>query len=159
MSMTMVMSCCFRSPPTFIICGLEAGQCVHCVVGRLGLFLYGFYFRFKGFFRCFIFLILRWFNHEEPALFAVMFAAPRGLDGSRGAVGLGMAGRGATLILRTSWFNCSSWIRAKEIVAIRVYSCRAFTSPRIFSFSPSIKELLEKVEVDEMATGAARSLL
>ncbi|RZS25914.1 hypothetical protein BHM03_00059189 [Ensete ventricosum] len=28
-----------------------AGHCVHCVVGRLGLFLYGFFFRFKGFFR------------------------------------------------------------------------------------------------------------
>ncbi|RWW79422.1 hypothetical protein BHE74_00012289, partial [Ensete ventricosum] len=41
------------------------------------------------------------------------------------AVGLSMAGRGATLVLRTSWFNCSSWIRAKEIVAIRVYGCRA----------------------------------
>ncbi|RZS15295.1 hypothetical protein BHM03_00047106 [Ensete ventricosum] len=64
---------------------------MHCVVGRLGLFLHsfffrfkGFFFRFKGFFRCFIVLILRWFNHEEPALFAVMFAALRGLDGSRG---------------------------------------------------------------------------
>ncbi|RWW52819.1 hypothetical protein BHE74_00040742 [Ensete ventricosum] len=49
---------------------------MHCVVGRLGLFLYGFFFRFKGFVRCFIVLILRWFNHEESALFAVMFAAP-----------------------------------------------------------------------------------
>ncbi|RWW78351.1 hypothetical protein BHE74_00013442 [Ensete ventricosum] len=29
-----------------------------------------------------------------------------------------MAGRGATLVLRTSWFNRSSWIRAKEIAAI-----------------------------------------
>ncbi|RZS24158.1 hypothetical protein BHM03_00057194 [Ensete ventricosum] len=28
-----------------------AGQCVHRVVDRLGLFLYGFFFRFKGFFR------------------------------------------------------------------------------------------------------------
>ncbi|RRT59041.1 hypothetical protein B296_00028909 [Ensete ventricosum] len=40
-----------------------------------------------------------------------------------GAVGLGMAGRGATLVLRTSWFNYSSWICAKEITAIRVYGC------------------------------------
>ncbi|RRT33205.1 hypothetical protein B296_00040633 [Ensete ventricosum] len=45
-----------------------------------------------------------------------------------------MAGRGATLVLRTSWFNCSSWIRAKEITAIRVYGGRAFTSPRTSSF-------------------------
>ncbi|RWV92111.1 hypothetical protein GW17_00045553 [Ensete ventricosum] len=107
--------------------------------------------RFKGFFRCFIVLILRWFNHEELALFAAMFTAPRfitmptqpigrsfaklisyqffwyrGLDVVEGAVGLGMAGRGATLILRTSWFNYSSWICAKEIIAIRVeivYPC------------------------------------
>ncbi|RWV91916.1 hypothetical protein GW17_00045765 [Ensete ventricosum] len=50
---------------------------MHCVVGRLGLFLHAFFFRFKGFFRCFIILILRWFNHEELALFAAMFAAPR----------------------------------------------------------------------------------
>ncbi|RWW89637.1 hypothetical protein BHE74_00001367 [Ensete ventricosum] len=39
---------------------------------------------FKDFLRCFIVLILHWFNHEELALFAVMFAALRGLDGSRG---------------------------------------------------------------------------
>ncbi|RWV87614.1 hypothetical protein GW17_00050369 [Ensete ventricosum] len=56
-----------------------------------------------------------------------------------GAVGLSMAGLGVTLVLRTSWFNCSSWIREKEIVAIRVYDCRAFTSPRISGFRPSIK--------------------
>ncbi|RRT33341.1 hypothetical protein B296_00036885 [Ensete ventricosum] len=42
----------------------------------IGLFLHGFFFRFKGFFRCFIVLILRWFNHEELTLFAMMFAAP-----------------------------------------------------------------------------------
>ncbi|RWW46230.1 hypothetical protein BHE74_00047851 [Ensete ventricosum] len=46
-----------------------------------------------------------------------------------GAVGLGMAGRGVTLVLRASWFDRSSWIYGKEIVAIRVYGCRAFTSP------------------------------
>ncbi|RRT34672.1 hypothetical protein B296_00048047 [Ensete ventricosum] len=60
-------------------------------------------------------------------------------------VGLGMASRGVTLVLRTSWFNCSSWIRAKEIAAIRVYGCRAFTSPRIFGFRPSIKAFLESL--------------
>ncbi|RWW59718.1 hypothetical protein BHE74_00033331 [Ensete ventricosum] len=123
-----------------------AGQCVHCIVGRLGLFLYDFFFRFKGFFKCFIVFILCWFNHEEPALFAVMFRLHSSsqfqhnslADHSRssslvnffgvgawmakeGAVGLGMAGRGATFVLRTSWFNCSTWIRMKEIVAIRVY--------------------------------------
>ncbi|RZS22475.1 hypothetical protein BHM03_00055266 [Ensete ventricosum] len=54
------------------------------------------------------------------------------------AVGLGMAGQGATLVLYTSWFNCSSWIRAKAIVAIRAYGCHAFTSPQISSFRPSI---------------------
>ncbi|RRT76654.1 hypothetical protein B296_00004631 [Ensete ventricosum] len=57
----------------------------------------------------------------------------------KGAVGLGMAGRGAILVLHTSLFNCSSWIRAKEIAAIRVYGCRDFTSPRISNFRPSIK--------------------
>ncbi|RRT31209.1 hypothetical protein B296_00058740, partial [Ensete ventricosum] len=54
-----------------------AGQCVHCVVGRLGLFLHTFFFRFEGFLRYFIVLILRWFNHEEPTFFALMFTAPR----------------------------------------------------------------------------------
>ncbi|RRT40756.1 hypothetical protein B296_00026106 [Ensete ventricosum] len=34
-----------------------------------------------------------------------------------GAVGLGMASRGAILVLHTLWFNHSSWIRMKEIVA------------------------------------------
>ncbi|RRT31714.1 hypothetical protein B296_00031203 [Ensete ventricosum] len=68
-------------------------------VGTLPLWL----LRFKGFFRCFIVLILRWFNHEELALFAAMFAAPRGLDVVEGAVGLGMAGREVTFVLRTSW--------------------------------------------------------
>ncbi|RWW11643.1 hypothetical protein GW17_00024736 [Ensete ventricosum] len=62
-----------------------------------------------------------------------------------GTVGLSMAGQGVTLVLRTSWFNCSSWIRAKEIAAIRVYGCRAFTSPRIFGFRPSIKSFLESL--------------
>ncbi|RWW03697.1 hypothetical protein GW17_00033123 [Ensete ventricosum] len=52
------------------------GQCVHCVVGRLALFLHGFFFRFKGVFRWFIVLILHWFNHKEPTLLAAMFSAP-----------------------------------------------------------------------------------
>ncbi|RWV91658.1 hypothetical protein GW17_00046045 [Ensete ventricosum] len=51
---------------------------MHCVVGRLGLFLYGFLFGFKAFFRWFVVLILHWFNHEESALLTAMFAAPRG---------------------------------------------------------------------------------
>ncbi|RWW10675.1 hypothetical protein GW17_00025771 [Ensete ventricosum] len=68
-----------------------------------------------------------------------------GPEGSRawmaveGAVALGMAGRGVTLVLHISWFNCSSWIRAKEITAIGVYGCRAFTSPWISDFRPLIK--------------------
>ncbi|RWW10909.1 hypothetical protein GW17_00025518 [Ensete ventricosum] len=45
------------------------------------------------------------------------------VESEEGAVGLGMAGREATLVLRTSWFNCSSWIYAKEIAATRVYGC------------------------------------
>ncbi|RRT72964.1 hypothetical protein B296_00029268 [Ensete ventricosum] len=56
-----------------------------------------------------------------------------------GAIGLSMVGREVTLVLRTSWFNHSSWIRVKEITAIRVYGCRAFTSPRISGFRSSIK--------------------
>ncbi|RWW47546.1 hypothetical protein BHE74_00046451 [Ensete ventricosum] len=56
-----------------------------------------------------------------------------------GTVGLDMAGQGAILVLHTSLFNCSSWIRAKEIATIRVYGCRVFTSPQISSFWPSIK--------------------
>ncbi|RRT45443.1 hypothetical protein B296_00020295 [Ensete ventricosum] len=51
-----------------------------------------------------------------------------------GIVGLGMAGRGVTLVLHTSWFNCSSWIHAKEIVAIRVYGC----APLLLLGSPAL---------------------
>ncbi|RZR75951.1 hypothetical protein BHM03_00000536 [Ensete ventricosum] len=68
-----------------------------------------------------------------------------------GVVGLGMAGRGGTIVLRTSWFNCSSWIHAKEIAAKRVYGCRAFTSPRIFGFRPSIKVEARVVAIVEIA--------
>ncbi|RWW01266.1 hypothetical protein GW17_00035711 [Ensete ventricosum] len=50
---------------------------VHCIVGRLGLFLCGFIFGFKAFFRWFAVLILYWFNHEDLALFVAMFPAPR----------------------------------------------------------------------------------
>ncbi|RWW58355.1 hypothetical protein BHE74_00034826 [Ensete ventricosum] len=53
------------------------GQRVHCVVGRLGLFLRGFIFGFEAFFKWFAVLTLYWFNHEEPTLFAAMFSAPR----------------------------------------------------------------------------------
>ncbi|RZS29103.1 hypothetical protein BHM03_00062785, partial [Ensete ventricosum] len=53
--------------------GLVAGQCMHCVVGRLGLFLYGFLFGFEAFFKWFVVLILHWFNHEEPTLLTTMF--------------------------------------------------------------------------------------
>ncbi|RZS14668.1 hypothetical protein BHM03_00046396, partial [Ensete ventricosum] len=60
-----------------------------------------------------------------------------------GAIGLSMAGRGVTLVLHASWFNYSSWIRAKEIAAIRVYGCRALTSPRISGFRPSMKFRVE----------------
>ncbi|RWW10179.1 hypothetical protein GW17_00026287 [Ensete ventricosum] len=45
-----------------------------------------------------------------------------------GAVGLGMAGRGVTLVLRTSWFNRSSWIHAKEIAALCVLLSRLYFS-------------------------------
>ncbi|RRT49205.1 hypothetical protein B296_00019075, partial [Ensete ventricosum] len=55
-----------------------------------------------------------------------------------GAVGLSMAGQGVTLVLCASWFNRSSWIRGKEIIAIRVYGCRALTS-LISDFRPSMK--------------------
>ncbi|RWV84477.1 hypothetical protein GW17_00053805 [Ensete ventricosum] len=58
-----------------------------------------------------------------------------------------MVGWGVTLVLRTSWFNCSSWIRAKKIVALRVYSCHAFTSPQISGFRPSIKKRLGRLQV------------
>ncbi|RZS21196.1 hypothetical protein BHM03_00053803 [Ensete ventricosum] len=48
---------------------------MQCIVRRLWLFLHGSLFRFKAFFRWFPVLILHWFNHEEPTLFAAMFAA------------------------------------------------------------------------------------
>ncbi|RRT67502.1 hypothetical protein B296_00001902 [Ensete ventricosum] len=48
---------------------------MHYVINWLGLFLHGFLFGFKAFFRWFAVLILHWFNHEELAHFAVMFAA------------------------------------------------------------------------------------
>ncbi|RWV80242.1 hypothetical protein BHE74_00046619 [Ensete ventricosum] len=53
-----------------------AGQRVHYIVGRLGLFLYGFIFGFEALFRWFTILILYWFNHEKLALFEAMFSAP-----------------------------------------------------------------------------------
>ncbi|RRT54243.1 hypothetical protein B296_00015290 [Ensete ventricosum] len=82
---------------------------------------------------------LHWFNHEELDLFAVMFTAPRGLDGSRGGSRP-----------RHHWSGsdpCPSYLvvqlffldTQKEITAIRVYSYRAFTSPQISSFRLSLK--------------------
>ncbi|RZS25511.1 hypothetical protein BHM03_00058718 [Ensete ventricosum] len=131
-----------------------AGQRVLCIVSRLGLFLRGFIFGFEALFRLVVVLILYWSNHEEPTLFAAMFSAPRFITvptqplgrlftnsslvncfdaGTQieveRAEGFSMADRGATLIVHTSWFNRSSWILTKEITAIRVYGCRAFTSP------------------------------
>ncbi|RWW35223.1 hypothetical protein BHE74_00059873, partial [Ensete ventricosum] len=53
-----------------------AGQRVHCVVDQLDLFLYSFIFGFEAFFRWFAILILYWFNHEKPTLFAAIFSAP-----------------------------------------------------------------------------------
>ncbi|RWW13322.1 hypothetical protein GW17_00022974 [Ensete ventricosum] len=81
-----------------------------------------------------------------------------------GAVGLGIAGRGATLVLRTSWFNRSSWICAKEIVAIRVFlDVDAEDDSRLMDLrlggrrwkrrQKQLWELLGKVEAVEMATG------
>ncbi|RWW19243.1 hypothetical protein GW17_00016726 [Ensete ventricosum] len=64
--------------PTFTNTYLRShlGHRVHCIVGRLGLFLRGFIFGFEDFFRWFAVLFLYWFNHEEPVLFAAMFSAP-----------------------------------------------------------------------------------
>ncbi|RWW06344.1 hypothetical protein GW17_00030338 [Ensete ventricosum] len=53
------------------------GECVHCIVGRLGLFLRGFIFKFEVFFKWYGVLILYWFGDEEPPLFAAMFSAPQ----------------------------------------------------------------------------------
>ncbi|RRT36441.1 hypothetical protein B296_00046288 [Ensete ventricosum] len=50
---------------------------------RLGLFLCGFLLMFEVFFRWFTIFILHLFNHEEPTLFAEMFLASWGSDGSR----------------------------------------------------------------------------
>ncbi|RWW55778.1 hypothetical protein BHE74_00037546 [Ensete ventricosum] len=83
-------------------------------------------------------------HHEELAKRSrnsslVIFFGEGAWMAVEGAIGLGMAGRGATLVLRASWFNRSSWICTKEIVALRVYDCCTFTSPRISDFRPSIK--------------------
>ena len=56
-----------------------------------------------------------------------------------GGEGFNITGWGVTLVLRASWFNCSSWCRAKEMADISVSGCRALTSPRISGFKPSIK--------------------
>ncbi|RRT39843.1 hypothetical protein B296_00032667 [Ensete ventricosum] len=61
-------------------------------------------------------------DHSRSSSLVIFFGA-RAWMAVEGAVGLDMAGRGATLVLRTSWFNCSSWIRAKKITTIIVYGC------------------------------------
>ncbi|RWW70231.1 hypothetical protein BHE74_00022094 [Ensete ventricosum] len=76
---------------------------------------------------------------RSRSLSLVNYFGARACMAVEGAVGLSMAGWGATLVLRTSWFNRSSRIHAKKIAAIRVYGCRAFTSPWISGFRPSIK--------------------
>ncbi|RWV96729.1 hypothetical protein GW17_00040538 [Ensete ventricosum] len=132
---------------------------MHYIVGRLGLFLHSFIFEFEVFFRWYGVLIL-YCSMARSCPFLqrcsrlhgssqcqhnplvdrlrssslVNFFGARARMAVEGAEGFGMAGRGATLVLRTSWFNRSSWILAKEIAAIRVYGCRAFTSPRISGF-------------------------
>ncbi|RRT41664.1 hypothetical protein B296_00052948 [Ensete ventricosum] len=53
------------------------GQCMHCIVGWLGLFLRGFIFEFEVFLRWYSVLILYWFNDEEPPHFVAMFSTPR----------------------------------------------------------------------------------
>ncbi|RRT70407.1 hypothetical protein B296_00027356 [Ensete ventricosum] len=126
-----------------------ADQRVHYVVSRLGLFLHGFIFKFKAFFRWFVVLILYWFNHEESALFAAMFSAPRfiivptqPLDdhsqilslvnffgaGARmtveGADGLSVAGRGVTLVFVVQSFFLDSFKgnrRHKSVRLSRLY--------------------------------------
>ncbi|RWW38646.1 hypothetical protein BHE74_00056110 [Ensete ventricosum] len=75
-----------------------------------------------------------------------------------GVVGLGMAGQGVTLILRASWFNRSSWICAKEITAIRLYGCRAFTSPWISDFRPSMKKPFLELLPRESSMGVFKSI-
>ncbi|RWW28560.1 hypothetical protein GW17_00006957 [Ensete ventricosum] len=50
-------------------------QRMHCIIGRLGLFLHGI-FEFNVFFRWFNVLILYWFDHKEPSFFFAMFSAP-----------------------------------------------------------------------------------
>ncbi|RWV95099.1 hypothetical protein GW17_00042306 [Ensete ventricosum] len=56
------------------------------------------------------------FHCPHPPLVQSRGAGPFCSDvrGSMVAVGLDMASRGATLVLHTSWLNCSSWIHAKE---------------------------------------------
>ncbi|RZS05413.1 hypothetical protein BHM03_00035926 [Ensete ventricosum] len=63
------------------------GQRMHYIVGRVGLFLCGFIFKFEVFFK--------WYEGVE---------------------GFGIVGQGATIVIRTSWFNRSSWILTKEML-------------------------------------------
>ncbi|RWW87210.1 hypothetical protein BHE74_00003979 [Ensete ventricosum] len=99
-----------------------------------------------------------------------------------GAEGFNITSREVTIVLQALWFNHSSYSYVKEMAAIRVYGCRAFTSPRISGFKPLMKrkgdrkgglidlrlrddgggdilkqlrELLGWVEVTKMVAGAA----
>ncbi|RZS01434.1 hypothetical protein BHM03_00031278 [Ensete ventricosum] len=74
-----------------------------------------------------------------------------------GAVGFGMAGQGATIVLHASWFNRSSWIRAKKIITIRLYGCHAFTS-RIFGFRPSMKKPFLELLLRESSMGVFKPI-
>ncbi|RRT75204.1 hypothetical protein B296_00020646 [Ensete ventricosum] len=101
-----------------------------------------------------------WPNVHEARLLLISSEARIVVEG---VVGLGMASQGATLVLRTSWFNRSSLIRAKEIVAIKVYDVDAEDDNRLIDLrlggrqwkqrQKQLWELLGKVEVAEMAIG------
>ncbi|RZR96622.1 hypothetical protein BHM03_00025676 [Ensete ventricosum] len=69
-----------------------------------------------------------------------------------------MASRGVTLVLRALWFNRSSWIRANKITTIRVYGCRALTSPRSSSFRPSMKKSFLEPLLRETSTGVFKPI-
>ncbi|RRT82226.1 hypothetical protein B296_00006404 [Ensete ventricosum] len=75
-----------------------------------------------------------------------------------GVEGFGIAGRGATLVLRASLFKHSSCSRAKEIAATRVYGCR-FGDDGGGDILKQLWELLRWVEAAEMVVGAAGTWL
>ncbi|RZR71439.1 hypothetical protein BHM03_00005142 [Ensete ventricosum] len=85
------------------------------------------------------------------------FFCCKGSDGIRGTEGFGIASRKVTLDLQASWFNHSSCSRAKEMAAIRVYGYRAFTSPCISDFKPSMKFELELLGVGVLSRNPIRN--